>query len=64
MSTYYVPDTVWDKMIGKDRRSPYVYYSFEEETDMHQIDTHKYNIRRGQRYEDMLWEYLREKLTI
>ena len=64
MSTYYVPDTVWDKMIGKDRRSPYVYYSFEEETDMHQIDTHKYNIRRGQCYEDMLWEYLREKLTI
>lgn len=54
MSTYYVPDTVWGKMIGKDRRSPYVYYSFEEETDMHQIDTHKYNIRRGQCYEDML----------
>ena len=64
MSTYYVPDTVWDKMIGKDRHTPYVYYSFEEETDMHQIDTHKYKIRRGQCYEDTLWEYTREELTI
>ena len=32
MSTYYVPDTVWDKMVGKDRYTPYVYYSSEEET--------------------------------
>ena len=64
MSTYYVLDTVWDKMIGKGRHTPYVYYSFEEETDMHQIDTYKCKIRRGQCYEDLLSEYIREDLTI
>lgn len=37
MSTYYVQGTVLVKVIGKDKHSPKIYYSLEEETDMHQI---------------------------